>query len=232
MHYCKILHKKQGKFYKIQAKLVVSFVSSSKKRLNKTLRGNMTTALERLNQIMEYVGITSVTSFSKGINIKPTNFQSIKKGLQKSFSYDSAYAINRFFPEINIHWIMTGEGEMLLEKSNTLLRRDVIPEELQKELDNYGMRLQEVQIKNKIYDDAKFAKILGISEKRYAEMVSRNKLPSMDELVSIINNFNVSADWLLFGIGNKNDTRNNEQILTIDELAYLNKIIEKLNQLF
>lgn len=187
---------------------------------------------ERLEIILKELNNPSLKVFSEFLNINVTTFYNIKKGLQKNFPYEIAKAICSKYSQFNLDWIMTGEGEMLLEKSNTLLRRDVIPEELQKELDNYGMRLQEVQIKNKIYDDAKFAKILGISEKRYAEMVSRNKLPSMDELVSIINNFNVSADWLLFGIGNKNDTRNNEQILTIDELAYLNKIIEKLNQLF
>lgn len=189
-------------------------------------------AKERLEIILKELNNPSLKVFSEFLNINVTTFYNIKKGLQKNFPYEIAKAICSKYSQFNLDWIMTGEGEMLLEKSNTLLRRDVIPEELQKELDNYGMRLQEVQIKNKIYDDAKFAKILGISEKRYAEMVSRNKLPSMDELVSIINNFNVSADWLLFGIGNKNDTRNNEQILTIDELAYLNKIIEKLNQLF
>lgn len=191
----------------------------------------MTTALERLNTILEHIGNPSITGLAKSLNIKPANFQSIKKGLQKTFTYETAYAINKRYPEIQIHWIMTGDGEPFVTPYNTLLQRDAIPEEIASELMKIGERLQEIQIANQIYNDAKFAKIIGITEKRYLDLTTKGKLPETDELVSVINHFNVSADWLLFGRENKQSCKTNAP-LTIDELTYLNKIIDKLNQQF
>lgn len=190
----------------------------------------MTTALERLNQILEYVGNPSVTGFSKSINIKPANFQSIKKGTQKTFAYESAYAINKYYPEINTHWIMTGSGQMLQPEHNTLMQRK-IPDNLQKELVNVGLRLQELQIKNKIYNDATFAQIIGITEKRYIEIVGKNKIPETDELIAIVQNFNVSIDWLLFGEDSQH-SQSHKPIISKEEMNFLNEIIKKLNQQF
>lgn len=191
----------------------------------------MKTAKERLEFILKELGSPTLKTFAEYLNINLTKISNLKKGLQKTFPYEIAKAICIKYPRYNLDWIMTGNGDPFVNGYNTLLLRDAIPEEIASELMKIGERLQEIQIANQIYDDVKFAKIIGITEKRYLDLTTKGKLPETDELVSVINHFNVSADWLLFGRENKQSCKTNAP-LTIDELTYLNKIIDKLNQQF
>lgn len=50
---------------------------------------------------------------------------------------------------------------------------------------------------------AAFAKSIGIQKDTYRRMISGVSRPSVDVVVGVCERYNVSADWLIFGKGEK-----------------------------
>ena len=69
---------------------------------------------ERLISFLEYKGI-SKSEFGRIIGVSSAFVTSMRKSVQP----DKVESIAFNFPELNIKWLMTGEGEMLKQTGNT-----------------------------------------------------------------------------------------------------------------
>lgn len=69
---------------------------------------------ERLEKIIDYYGLTK-TSFSQKSNIKEGTIRKILKE-NTTIRSDNLLKISQSFAEINLDWLITGRGEMLLAK--------------------------------------------------------------------------------------------------------------------
>ena len=68
---------------------------------------------DRIRNIMEFVQL-SQQDFATRLDISPASLSSIFTG-RTNPTNNHVMAIHRAFPDVNISWLMFGEGEMLLE---------------------------------------------------------------------------------------------------------------------
>lgn len=94
---------------------------------------------------------------------------------------------------LNINWLLTGKGQMFIYPKNTF-------ELKQKNIDfkNFNNRLCKL-IENSNLDLKTFAGVVDIDFERLADLCVGKK-PTTDEIVNICECFNVTSDYLLFGI--------------------------------
>lgn len=67
--------------------------------------------LERLKQFIDYKGV-AVSAFEKSIGMSNASFGKSLKN-KGTIGADKLGNILHAYPEINLHWLITGEGEML-----------------------------------------------------------------------------------------------------------------------
>lgn len=73
---------------------------------------------EAINHLITTRQIRSAAEFAKEIKT-PASFVSEARSGKKSITAKFAEKINRTFPSISIDWLLTGEGDMLIEDANT-----------------------------------------------------------------------------------------------------------------
>ena len=79
---------------------------------------------ERIAKIVELSGM-SIPQFSTFVGFKtPQTVRELLKGNTKTLSYQAKEKIADAFPNININWLATGEGEMLKNSNNTISEGD------------------------------------------------------------------------------------------------------------
>lgn len=79
---------------------------------------------ERIAKIVELSGM-SIPQFSTFVGFKtPQTVRELLKGNTKTLSYQAKEKIADAFPNININWMATGEGEMLKNSNNTISEGD------------------------------------------------------------------------------------------------------------
>lgn len=86
-------------------------------------------ASERINQLLNYLEISAATlavNLGKG---RPQFIYDIQKGKTKNISQDLAKQIVSVYPEINDVWLITGNGQMLIEREKQFrdAKKDVLP---------------------------------------------------------------------------------------------------------
>ena len=64
------------------------------------------------------------------------------------------------------------------------------------------------QRKSLHYTQEQFAEIIGISASSYTRIENAFQNPSMDTLIKISKNLKISLDYIVFGDGNDNSTKN------------------------
>lgn len=72
----------------------------------------MLTGQNKINLILNHVGIKAPT-FAKHIGVKYQRILDIQNGKVKNISAEVASRIIDAYPQSNIEWLLTGEGEML-----------------------------------------------------------------------------------------------------------------------
>lgn len=72
----------------------------------------MLTGQNKINLILNHVGIKAPT-FAKHIGVKYQRILDIQNGKVKNISAEVASRIIDAYPQFNIEWLLTGEGEML-----------------------------------------------------------------------------------------------------------------------
>lgn len=192
----------------------------------------MKTAQDRLKFILDFAGVTP-KPFAEIIGVKATIIQNINKGLQKTFPYHTAKAINKIF-NFSIDWIMDGEGEIFTTAENTLERRTLNIDILLAKTNDIGKRFDFVRTINNLSIE-EFIKILEITKERYLEICLENKIPNTKELILLKANFNIKIDDFLFDesneikkmIGDKSEFNRQISNLTPTQRAIIKKTLNK-----
>lgn len=70
-----------------------------------------------LDEIINALCLGSKADFARSIDISP---QTITNWMNRGISKDGLLAIQKAYPNISSHWLMTGEGEMLNDMSEKI----------------------------------------------------------------------------------------------------------------
>lgn len=81
----------------------------------------MATTKERIILLLNNKGVT-ISNFFSSIGVSYSNFKG--KQLESSPSADLVAKIKSNFPDVNTDWLLTGEGEMLIQDSTPSEARD------------------------------------------------------------------------------------------------------------
>lgn len=81
---------------------------------------------ERIRAVMDYAQMTQ-QDFASRLGISPASLSSIFTG-RTNPSQKQVMAIHQAFPEINISWLMFGEGEMIVSSSSSEHQEAVSPQ--------------------------------------------------------------------------------------------------------
>ena len=85
-----------------------------------------TNSYSRIQEILDYYCITA-NAFSKRIGLKrPQSLYDIRDGKVKTISYYIAQKIHEAYKEIDLDWILTGQGEMMSQSDNDVIDKDKI----------------------------------------------------------------------------------------------------------
>ena len=135
-------------------------------------------------------------AFAKKLNIPQPTYLRYETGEQKP----SARLIEALvlICNVNAHWLFTGEGNMFYDPFATTGDR-YFSTRVRSNLSGFGKRLSLLQAQHNFLDK-EMAKILGVTEKQYIAIVTGAKLPDLELLTNLKQNFKVSVDSLLFDI--------------------------------
>lgn len=133
----------------------------------------------------------SAEELAKNINAKASTIYNYESGYSKPNADILRIFIEKY--NLNINWLLTGKGQMFIYPKNTF-------ELKQKNIDfkNFNNRLCKL-IENSNLDLKTFAGVVDINFERLADLCVGKK-PTTDEIVNICECFNVTSDYLLFGI--------------------------------
>jgi len=174
---------------------------------------------ERLKQIRAALGFNQQEMAVK-LGFELTTYRSFEyksKNLPIEFLCALIYTFS-----ININWLLTGNGSMFINKEiNSLkIKCDKSAPQLAR---FFNSRFKILLNENKL-SNTQFSKLTGISENRTAELILNPAPPEINELISLKANFDVSADWLLFGSACSKTPSYNS--LTEAEINILKKIAQ------
>ena len=93
---------------------------------------------------------------------------------------------------VNLNWLLTGEGEMFNAPPTKKLRDS----ELKICFKNFGGKLNKLQNENDL-SIIEVAEILGISEDDFVDYCLARKKPDLDIVLKIISKFDVDFNWFL-----------------------------------
>jgi len=96
---------------------------------------------------------------------------------------------------LNIHWFVTGDGTMFNEPKNTL---NIKCEPLKIDKYELGQRVNKIRIAADLVSP-QMAEMLVVSERELAAIISGEGKITLELVQKICENFDVTADWLLFG---------------------------------
>lgn len=138
--------------------------------------------------------------FAKSVKTYPAKFAEIRSGKVKTLSNDIALRISKLYG-YEFKWILTGEGEIIVKKTNTLAMRGDF--DVDEKMKNWGERLEKIQLENKM-SNKQFASLIGVGVEKYFKICATSPKPSIEILDAVVENFDVSLDWLLYGEGSPN----------------------------
>lgn len=101
--------------------------------------------------------------------------------------------------KINLHWLITGEGEMFITQKNTLKRRYYPVDE---KIQAFRHMLIKIKQANEMNDE-KFSEKIGLSLDEFIDFIGGSGQPEpkifTKAFLNTIENFDITADALLFG---------------------------------
>lgn len=146
----------------------------------------MNSRLEKLRCILKF----NPNAFAKALNIPQPTYVRYEKG-ERKLSAELFMQLKENF-DVNINWLLTGEGEMFNTPPSLKLRK--IPLELV--FKNFGKKINKLQTENDLsLSDA--AEFLDISEDDFVDYCLNRKKPDLDIVVKILNNFDVDFEYFL-----------------------------------
>lgn len=100
----------------------------------------------RILQLIDYKGVDKIKFLEKN-KLSASNYRS--KSLYSEVGGDVIAKISSLFPDINVHWLVTGEGKMLLSD----VKKSNIKSDIDDYKEKYYKKLEELDIcKSKIIE--------------------------------------------------------------------------------
>lgn len=182
----------------------------------------MSSSLERIKEYIDYKGL-SISAFEKSIGLSNGSFSSqLKKG--KTIGVDKLENILISYSDLSPNWVLTGVGEMINEKIETVSDYKVSREEFYNHLKSDTDWLNAESIKFIIYDKIKEKDASSLNTfKKLRETLIKLVLliNSIDQVYEDTSNFKI-YEKLKKGIS-KNDIERDvdKQLKNIDDFAPL-----------
>lgn len=144
----------------------------------------------RLKELRKSLKLNA-NDFAKQLEMKISTLYSYENGSAKP-SYEFIAKLRKI-TNVNIDWLFYGEGNMIIEPQNTLeIKYNPLT------IKDFGKRINKIRVNADLLS-REMAMLLDIKEDRYSDLVVGKKQPTLEEIIKICENFNVTADWLLFG---------------------------------
>ncbi len=150
--------------------------------------------LERLIEVRKFFGLSGY-SFAKKLNIPQPTYLRYETGEQKP----SGRLIKALVMQcrVNAYWLYSGQGNMFYNpEANSGVRQNDIT--IEEKLSGFGKRLSKLQAQHNFLD-REMATLLCVTERQYISLVAASKMPDLEILNRIKQNFKVSVDYLLYG---------------------------------
>ena len=132
----------------------------------------------------QIAGEIEITAGAIGLVEKDKSFLKLDNLLKLSELYN-----------LNLDWLITGNGSMFNKPKNTF---EIKYEPITVNQFDFGKRLNKVRVQTDMIS-AELAMLLDIKENRLLDIMNGKNEPTLEEVKKICENFNVTADWLIFG---------------------------------
>lgn len=126
---------------------------------------------KRIIQLLEFKGIAK-ENFYKEIGMTSANFRG--KASETPINSNAIVNILSIIPDLNIYWLLTGDGDMLLKKESNLILDNIYKELAESRLQTIcskeetidGLKREMDLLKNKLEEKSNFQSSLGGSISR------------------------------------------------------------------
>ncbi len=135
------------------------------------MENNLSNIKERILYLAENVEV-SKQEFFKKIDITYSNFTGSKK--KRPVNSDAIKNILRFYPQTNVHWLLTGKGDMLTTSYTSLSTNEC-------DLTDREVIAYIINNKEKLLNDNSFIEVLEILDVDRAIIAEKVKQKSMIE---------------------------------------------------
>ena len=133
---------------------------------------------------------SNASAFARSLDILYPVYARYEKGERKP-AFEILEKMARVH-NINLNWLLTGEGEMFLAQP-TLKVRD---EDKKITLRNFGGKINKLQTENDL-SLSEAAEILEISEDDFVDYCLNRKKPDINIILKIIEKFDVNFEWFV-----------------------------------
>lgn len=153
----------------------------------------MSTRGKRTKEFRQYLELNQ-TQLAKKLDITQQAVQRVE-GDNGNFNIDTLTRMFELF-NLNINWLLTGKGTMLCEPKNTFELK--YTPQINEDIKSFGKRLNKLRVNADMLTH-EMSMLLEIDQDRFSDICIGKKQPTLDEVVRICENFDVTSDWLLFG---------------------------------
>lgn len=172
----------------------------------------------RLRQIREYFKL-SQQQMADALNISKNGYWYYETG-KRELKSEEIFSLIKLY-NININWLITGEGEMFLEKEIKPIHLPNRSLEVEAMTLNEGKNLYLIQKFNG-YSDEKMAEIFSTTVEEYLSLTNGTKKMQLKHYDAVKSNFDVDIDDLRYdenGLFRKLEEKLNKQKQTFDSMS-------------
>lgn len=146
-----------------------------------------------LKILRDYLNL-SQANLAENLSLTTSAIGLVEKN-RSNLKIDNLVKISELY-NVNINWLLTGKGEIFIEDKNTFELKST--NKLSK-FKNFASRFNKL-IKKSNLDVKTFSGVIDVKLERVADLSVGVKSPTLDEIITICECFNITSDWLLFGI--------------------------------
>lgn len=144
---------------------------------------------ERLVEFRKTI-TSNASAFARSIDLSQPVYANYERG-QRRPAFEILEKMARVH-NVNLNWLLTGEGEMFLARPTLKIRKN----DKKIVLKNFGGKINRLQTENDL-SLSEAAAVLEISEDDFVDYCLSRKKPDLDIILKIIQKFDVDFDWFV-----------------------------------